>query len=91
MGERGVFVSTGQRQRLNLVRGLLINDKEVYLLDEPTSNVDDVTEEAMINLIKKALKDKTVIIVTHKPKIKSICNHSYKFENGVLQKRILKK
>lgn len=86
LGERGVFVSTGQRQRLNLIRGLLINNKEVYLLDEPTSNVDDETEDIMIELIKKSLKDKTVIIVTHKPKIKSICNHSYKFANGILSK-----
>jgi ABC-type transport system involved in cytochrome bd biosynthesis fused ATPase/permease subunit len=86
LGERGVFVSTGQRQRLNLIRGLLINDKEIYLLDEPTSNVDDQTEDAMIELIKNALKDKTAIIVTHKPKIKNICNHSYAFNGGVLSK-----
>ena len=82
LGERGVFVSTGQRQRLNLVRGLLIEDKEVYLLDEPTSNVDEETEERMISLIKEVLKDKTVIVVTHRPKIKAICNKIYKFENG---------
>lgn len=82
LGERGVFVSTGQRQRLNLVRGLLIEDKEVYLLDEPTSNVDEETEERMISLIKEVLKDKTLIVVTHRPKIKAICNKIYKFENG---------
>jgi ATP-binding cassette subfamily B protein AbcA/BmrA len=86
LGERGVFVSTGQRQRLNLIRGLLIQDKEIYLLDEPTSNVDEKTEETMIELIKSTLKDKTAIIVTHKPKIKEICNHSYIFKNGVLEK-----
>lgn len=84
LGERGVFVSTGQRQRLNLIRGLLRDDKEVYLLDEPTSNVDETTEENMINLIKEILKDKTVIIVTHRPKIKAICNKIYKFENGTI-------
>ena len=60
LGERGVFVSTGQRQRFNLIRGLLIQDKEVYLLDEPTSNVDEDTEEKMINLINKVLYNKTV-------------------------------
>lgn len=86
LGERGVFVSTGQRQRLNLIRGLLIQDKEIYLLDEPTSNVDEKTEETMIDLIRASLNDKTAIIVTHKPKIKAICNHSYVFKNGVLEK-----
>lgn len=84
LGERGVFVSTGQRQRLNLIRGLLISDKEVYLLDEPTSNVDEVTEESMVNLIKETLQDKTIIVVTHRPKIKEICNVIYKFENGII-------
>ena len=86
LGERGVFVSTGQRQRLNLIRGLLIQDREIYLLDEPTSNVDEATEEIMIELIQSALKGKTAIVVTHKPKIKSICNHSYVFKNGILEK-----
>lgn len=85
LGERGVFVSTGQRQRLNLIRGLLI-DKEIYFLDEPTSNVDEKTEEKMIELIQEKLKGKTVIIVTHKEKISEICNERYLFENNCLRK-----
>lgn len=83
LGERGTFVSTGQRQRLNLVRGLLIEDKEIYLLDEPTSNVDEKVEEDMISLIKEVLNNKTVIVVTHRPKIKKICNKAYEFSNGI--------
>lgn len=84
LGERGVFVSTGQRQRLNIIRGLLIDDKEIYLLDEPTSNVDDETEDKLIKVIEKYLMTKTIVIVTHRPKIKNICNKGYKFTNGVL-------
>lgn len=91
LGERGVFVSTGQRQRLNIIRGLLIKDKEIYLLDEPTSNVDDDTEEKLIKVIEEYLKNKTVVIVTHRPKIKEICTKAYKFTNGILgKKEILK-
>lgn len=86
LGERGVFVSTGQRQRLNLIRGLLI-DKEIYLLDEPTSNVDGETEEKMIQLIQESLQGKTVVVVTHKEKICSICNRRYTFENGELHEK----
>ena len=86
LGERGVFVSTGQRQRLNLIRGLLRRDKEIYLLDEPTSNVDAETEEKMIELIKTVLKDKTVVVVTHRPKIIDICDNCYKFENSILSR-----
>lgn len=84
LGERGVFVSTGQRQRLNLIRGLLIQDKEIYLLDEPTSNVDEETEKKIIALIQRVLKDKTVIIVTHRYPIKKICNRNYHFVNSYL-------
>ena len=86
MGERGVFVSTGQRQRLNLIRGLLIKDKDIYILDEPTSNVDEETEDKIIDLISEVLANKTIIIVTHRPKIKEMCNRWYRFENGVLSK-----
>lgn len=81
LGERGVFVSTGQRQRLNVIRGLLMN-KEIYLLDEPTSNVDEGTETRMIELIQECLQGKTVIIVTHKEKICEICDRKYIFEDN---------
>ena len=84
IGERGVKVSTGQRQRFNLIRGLLY-DKEIYFLDEPTSNVDEITEEKIIRLIQERLKGKTVVIVTHRPKIKEICTREYVFEDNVLQ------
>ena len=84
LGERGVFISTGQRQRLNLIRGLLIHDKEIYFLDEPTSNVDEYTEKKIVELLKRKLANKTVIIVTHKNEIKKICNKIYHFENGII-------
>jgi ABC-type transport system involved in cytochrome bd biosynthesis fused ATPase/permease subunit len=64
----------------------LRKDKEIYLLDEPTSNVDIETEDKMIELIKTVLKEKTVVIVTHRPKIIEICNNIYKFENSTLEK-----
>jgi ABC-type lipoprotein export system ATPase subunit len=38
----------------------------------------------MIKLVKEKLAGKTAIIVTHKPRIRSICNRSYLFENGIL-------
>lgn len=89
LGERGVFVSTGQRQRLNLIRGLLVSNREIYLLDEPTSNVDEETEIKMIELIKEKLKGKTVIIVTHREKIQEICNRHYRFINGKMKEEKL--
>ena len=43
VGERGIKLSAGQKQRLNLIRGILMN-KDLYFFDEPTSNLDMVSE-----------------------------------------------
>ena len=63
VGERGIKLSAGQKQRLNLIRGILI-DKDLYFFDEPTSNLDALSEEKITNMIEKYLKDKTYVIVT---------------------------
>lgn len=80
VGEKGIRISTGQKQRLNIIRGILL-DKEIYILDEPTSNLDSFSEEKIYNMINKYLNDKTLILVTHRPKLKDICNKHYYFEN----------
>ena len=59
-------------------------EKEIYLLDEPTSNVDEETEEKMVELISERLRGKTVIIVTHRPRVCGICDREYRFENGTM-------
>ena len=83
VGERGLKLSVGQKQRLNIIRGILL-DKEIYVLDEPTSNLDKETEKLIINLIQKYLKDKTVVIVTHRDEIKKICDKHYIFNDNVM-------
>lgn len=87
VGERGLKLSVGQKQRLNIVRGILL-DKDIYVLDEPTSNLDKNTQILIINLIQKYLNNKTVIIVTHREEIKEICNRHYKFENNTMKELI---
>ena len=87
VGERGVKLSAGQKQRLNLIRGILI-DKELYFFDEPTSNLDSVSEEKIINMIEKYLKNKTLVIVTHRPRLKKLCNKHYVFENHMMKEVI---
>lgn len=83
VGERGLKLSVGQKQRLNILRGILQN-KELYVLDEPTSNLDKETEKLIINLIQKYLKDKTAIIVTHRDEIKKICTRHYEFKDNIM-------
>lgn len=83
LGEKGVKVSVGQKQRLNIIRGIL-NDKELYIFDEPTSNLDEYTEELIVKLIEKYLKDKTFIIVTHREALKRLCNKHYHYKKHTL-------
>lgn len=87
VGERGVKLSAGQKQRLNLIRGILI-DKDLYFFDEPTSNLDVKSEEKITNMIDKYLKDKTYVIVTHRPQLKRLCNKHYVFEHHMMKEAI---
>jgi len=87
VGERGIKLSAGQKQRLNLIRGILI-DKDLYFFDEPTSNLDSISEEKIINMIEKYLNNKTYVIVTHRPKLKDLCNKHYVFEHHMMKEMI---
>ncbi len=87
VGEKGVKLSAGQKQRLNIIRGILL-DKEIYILDEPTSNLDTISENKIYDMINKYLKDKTCLIVTHRLKLTEMCNKHYYFDKRVmLEKR----
>lgn len=83
VGEKGVKLSAGQRQRLNIIRGILI-DKDVYFFDEPTSNLDVESEEKIVKMIDKYLKNKTYIVVTHRDSIKKLCNKHYIFKDHTM-------
>lgn len=83
VGEKGLKLSTGQKRRINILRSYLMN-KDIYILDEPTSNLDKHTEEVVINFIFKYFKDKTLIIATHNEKINEFCNKFYYFKDHKL-------
>lgn len=80
VGEKGLKLSTGQKRRINILRSYLMN-KDIYILDEPTSNLDKHTEEIVVKFILKYFRDKTLIIATHNEKINEICNKFYYFDN----------
>ncbi|KAF3817859.1 hypothetical protein GH733_013146 [Mirounga leonina] len=65
IGERGLNLSGGQKQRISLARAVY-SDRELYLLDDPLSAVDThVGKHIFEECIKKMLRGKTVILVTH--------------------------
>ena len=65
VGEGGSLLSGGQKQRLALARAIL-KDREIYIFDEATSNVDVESEEIIWKAIKKLAKEKTVIVISHR-------------------------
>ena len=50
--------------------------------------LDALSEEKITNMIEKYLKDKTYVIVTHRPRIKALCNKHYKFEQHMMKEII---
>ncbi|NFG63090.1 ABC transporter ATP-binding protein [Clostridium sp. CMCC3677] len=68
VGERGSKLSGGERQKIAMARAFL-RDSKILVLDEATANYDIETEYHVNNLIKENYKDKTMIIISHKPDI----------------------
>ncbi len=62
-------LSQGELQKINILR-TLVKDAEVYIFDEPFQHLDSVSVKKLTELIKKYLKEKTVIIVSHREDLK---------------------
>jgi ATP-binding cassette subfamily C protein LapB len=81
--ERGVGLSGGQRQTINLARSLL-HDPQILLLDEPTSSMDQNTEKKVVDALGKFSGTKTLLVVTHRNPILSIVDRVFVIENGAI-------
>ena len=79
MGERGSKISGGQKQRIGIARALY-HDTDLLILDEITSSLDSKSETNIINLISK-IKDKTIILITHKKKNLRVCDKILNLNN----------
>ncbi|XP_036607744.1 multidrug resistance-associated protein 9 [Trichosurus vulpecula] len=82
IGERGLNLSGGQKQRISLARAVYAN-REIYLLDDPLSAVDaHVGKQIFEECIKKALKGKTMVLVTHQLQFLEFCDEVVLLEDG---------
>ncbi|MCL1852610.1 MAG: ABC transporter ATP-binding protein/permease [Peptococcaceae bacterium] len=76
ISENAANLSDGQKMRIKILRGIVC-DREIYIMDEPSSNLDFESNERIITLIKNDLANKTIIISTHDPALVKICNKHY--------------
>jgi len=81
IGNSGVKLSSGQRQRLLLARALY-RQPDILLLDEPTSHLDSLSRDAIIETLAQLAV--TSVIVTHDPALLRICNKAYQMQQGKL-------
>ncbi|MEP1422956.1 MAG: ABC transporter ATP-binding protein [Erythrobacter sp.] len=77
IGDHGVKLSGGQRQRIALARALF-NDPPIMILDEATSMYDLESEAAFVEECVEVLKDRTVILITHRPASLSLASRVIK-------------
>ena len=83
VGELGGNLSSGEKQRIGLAR-VFLRESEIVILDEPTSNLDTLNEGIILKSIKTYLKDKTLILITHRKSTTRVCNKVFKINKGNL-------
>ena len=81
MGEKGVMVSGGERQRIALAR-LFFDNSQIIILDEATSAMDNITEKLVMDNIYKNLKDKTMVIIAHRLETITNADEIYVLKSG---------
>ncbi len=73
LGDQGAGLSAGERQRVALARAF-VRDVPLLLLDEPTANLDGRTERDVVEAIRRLSRDRTVLLVAHRPALVAIAD-----------------
>lgn len=79
-------LSGGEKQRVAICRAL-INDPDVIFADEPTGNLDSKSGDVVIDMLTRINKEfgKTIIMVTHDPKMASYCSRLIMLKDGMIR------
>ena len=84
LGENGMRLSGGQRQRIVLARAFYHN-RDVLIMDESTSALDNATEREVVNEIQKLKGSITLIVIAHRMSTIEHCDRIYLLENGKIK------
>ncbi len=81
VGERGMNLSGGQRQAVAIARALL-HDPDILIMDEPSSNMDNGSENMFKHRLATIMGDKTLIIITHRLSMLDLVDRLIVIDNG---------
>lgn len=85
IGDDGLNLSTGEKQRIGMAR-LFYNNPEIIIMDEPFASIDKNTSLEIIENIKNSWNKKTIIIITHQDFFNFMFDKTFSIENGTIKK-----
>lgn len=84
LGEKGLRMSGGERQRVALAR-LFFDDSKIIILDEATSAMDNITEKLVMGNVVKQLDNKTLVVIAHRLETIKDVDKIYVLSEGIIQ------
>ena len=90
IGEKGVRLSGGEKQRVSIARSIY-NQPEIIILDETTNSLDEKTESEILSNFSKNFSEKTIIIISHKLKTFNFCDKIICLDNGKIENILSRK
>ncbi len=86
LGEKGIRMSGGERQRVALAR-LFFDNSKLIILDEATSAMDNITEKIVMENVINLLKDKTIIIIAHRLETIKNVDMIFVLKDGIIEEQ----
>lgn len=84
IGEKGIKLSGGQRQKIALARTFFLREYSIIILDEPTAALDIESEKIILDNIFKENENKTIIVISHRRKVLEYCKRVLEIRDNLI-------